>query len=384
MLMPRFIKPKVKIALDRRTTASLDVDRGPLPTDLLSDLPWVADLDPSNPAERVRLKQILRASRVKGQTFLVRRLTESGGKPLASFNNFPTSDEISAAVVGRHGGGQFNVFSTKPPQLLRTFLVDGPTKRSAKEHPQQPDRMTELVEDIRFDSVELAYQHLQDHPEVFHQFALGVLCSELDIPVPEMPNFDEQILNEALRDPEYRRREGERILESRMLKAEQKLDSMKLDYLLAYLKKVDRMTELLGWKRGGKANAGSEVAEAIKEIVANGGLKDILEVFKNVRKRRNPAQGRQASTDGEPRPDGRNQAGKGPPVAEHWSGPNEQVEEDQPPIAEPQPPSSEEPRVKKNPASGMGPQRVDVGVPAEELGLLGLGGDTTFVDWPLV
>ena len=27
---------------------------------------------------------------------------------------------------------------------------------------------------------------------------------------------------------------------------------------------------------------------------------------------------------------------------------------------------------------------VDIDVPTEELGLLGFGGDTTFVDWPLI
>ena len=127
------------------------------------------------------------------------------------------------------------------------------------------------------------------------------------------------------------------------------------------------------------------MAKAIKEIVANGGLNDILEVFKNVRPPRNPGQARQASPDREPhRPNGRHQAEKGTHGAEQRSGPNEQVGEDQPPIREPRSPASEEPRVKRNPTSGMGPQRVDVGVPAAELGLLGLGGDTTFVDWPLV
>ena len=123
------------------------------------------------------------------------------------------------------------------------------------------------------------------------------------------------------------------------------------------------------------------MAKAIKEIVANGGLNDILEVFKNVRPPRNPGQARQASPDSEPFPEGRHQAGKG---AEHRSGPNNQVGEDQPPITEPQSPSREEPPAKEKPTSGMGPRRVDVGVPAEELGLLGLGSDTTFVDWPLV
>ena len=57
----------------------------------------------------------------------------------------------------------------------------------------------------------------------------------------------------------------------RTLRAERKLEAMKLDYLVAYVKKVDRIGELLGWKRGGKSNAGSGVGEAIK---------DILEVFK--------------------------------------------------------------------------------------------------------
>lgn len=30
------------------------------------------------------------------------------------------------------------------------------------------------------------------------------------------------------------------------------------------------------------------------------------------------------------------------------------------------------------------PTAVDIAVPTEELGLLGLGGDTTFVDWQLI
>ena len=381
MLRPWFLQPKVNIALDRRTTDNFDVDHGPLPNDLQSDLPWVVDFDVSNPADRVRMTQILRVSRVKNQTFLVRRVTESGGKPLARFNVFPTADDLTAAVAERYGGGQYNVFSTKPPQLLRTFLVYGPTKRSAKEHPHQPDRMAELKEDLRFDLMELAYQHLQDHPEVFDQLAIGLLCKELGIPVPEMPSFDEQILNEALRDPEYRRREGERILESRMLEAEHTRESMKLDYLLAYLRKVDRITERLGWKRGGKANAGSEVAEAIKEIIANGGLKDILEAFKNVGHPRNPVQGPMGSPGAEPFPEGRHEAGKG---AEQRPWPTDQVGENQPPIRERQPPVSKEPTVREKPAGAAGPQRVDVGVPAEELGLLGLGGDTTFVDRSLV
>ena len=250
MLKPRFLQPKVKIALDRRTTAKLHVDRAPLPNNLPSDLPWMADLDPSIPAERAWMERILRASRVKGQTFVVRRITESQGKPLTTFAHFPTIDETSAAIVERHGGGQYNVWRTKPsPQLLRTYFIYGPIKRSPAQHPQQQDRMAELVEDLKADLMELAYQHLQEHPEVFNQLALGVLCKELDIPVPEMPSFEEQILNEALRDPAYRQREGERILELRTLRAERKLEAMKLDHLLAYLKKVNRITELLDGNR---------------------------------------------------------------------------------------------------------------------------------------
>ena len=180
MLKPWFLQPKVNIALDRRTTDKVDVDRGPLPSDVLADLPWVADFDSSNPAERVRLRTVLRASRVKNQTFLVRRVTESGNKPLASFNHFPTIDEVSAAVAERHGGGQYNVFSTKPPRLLRTFLVYGPIKRSAG-HSQRPDRRTELVEDLKADLLETAYLHLQAHPEVFDQLAIGFLCKELNV-----------------------------------------------------------------------------------------------------------------------------------------------------------------------------------------------------------
>lgn len=52
MLRPRFLQPKVRIILPGRTPDNSEFGRGLLPDDLIADLPWVSDFDPSNPATR--------------------------------------------------------------------------------------------------------------------------------------------------------------------------------------------------------------------------------------------------------------------------------------------------------------------------------------------
>ncbi len=110
MLKPWFLRPKPKITLPERAPDDSEFGRGPLPDDLLADLPWVAEFDPFNPAETVKIQLIPRVSRVKQQTFFVSSATDvQQRKALATFSSFPTSHEVTAAVVESHGGGPFNV-----------------------------------------------------------------------------------------------------------------------------------------------------------------------------------------------------------------------------------------------------------------------------------
>ena len=262
-------------------------------------------------------------------------------------------------------------------------------RRSSGEAPPQSDlqsdRMAERKEELKLDLMELGYLHLQEHPEVFNELALGVLCNEIGVQVPEMPSFDEEIVHEAMRDPDYRAEEAKRIMKSRRVEAERIAESLEKDYLFAYLKRVNSMARMMGFERNAKPSAGAGLGALAKILLADGGFRDLLEVFKNVRPSRTPAQGPQASRGGEtPRPEGRHRAGKEADGGGQWSGPNEQVAQVRAPSLEPQSPAPQEPRANENPSSGTGPRRFDIGVPADSLGLLGLRGDTSFVDWPLV
>ena len=378
MLLPWFLRPKPKITLLAKAPDDSEFGRGTLPDDLFADLPWLAEFDSSNPAEQAKLRLILRVSNVRGQTFAICRATDAQRKALATFSGFPTRDEVTAAVVEPFGGGPFNVWATLPrPQLLKKYHVPGPTKRrSAKS--QQHDRIAELTTETKADLLEAGYHYLRrEHPEVFNALALSVLCKELDVPVPEMPSFEEEIVREAMREPEYREEEGKRIMDSRRVEAERIAESERMDQLLAYLKKVNRIAELLGLERGAKPNAGTGLDEAMKIVFADGGLTDILRAFKGVKPPRAPAQAPQESPVVEP-----------PHTEEQTKAEDEakdsQVTEHLPPNRPPQSAAPQEPRVREKPGGGGGPPRFDIGVPADSLGLLGLRGDTSFVDRPLV
>ena len=124
MLLPRFLQRKPKNILPARLPGDSEFGRSPLPDDLLADLPWVAEFDPFDPADQVKLRLIFRVSSVKRQTFFVCSATNAQRKALANFASFPTHDEVSAAVVEPFGGGPFNVWATLPrPQLLKTYFV---------------------------------------------------------------------------------------------------------------------------------------------------------------------------------------------------------------------------------------------------------------------
>ena len=56
----------------------------------------------------------------------------------------------------------------------------------------------------------------------------------------------------------------------------------------------------MGYERSAKPGAGAGLDEVMKIVLADGGLKDILDAFKNARPPRNPAESREASPDDEP------------------------------------------------------------------------------------
>ena len=192
-----------------------------------------------------------------------------------------------------------------------------------------------------------------------------------------MPTFEQELLNEAMRDPAFREEEGKRIMASRRVESARAAESQNLDELLAYVKKVKRIAELMGNERNPKPGAGAGLDEFMKTLLADGALTDILKAFKNVRTPRDPADARQASPVEEP-PHAKEQPK--PKNGAHES----QVEEHLPPNRPPQSPAPQEQRAREQPRGGTGPQPFDLGVPADSLGLLGLGGDTSFVDRPLV
>lgn len=375
MLRPRFLQPKVRIILPDRTPDDSEFGRGMLPDDLLAALPWVSDFDSSSPADQAKLRLIIRVSNVKGQTFFVCLATDAQRKALATFSGFPASDEVSAAVAEKHGRDAYNVWSSKPrPQLIRTFHVQGPARRPSANSWQQ-DRIADLKTEIRADLMEAGLQYLRDHPEMFAELSLGLLCKEIGMPVPLMPTFEQELLNEAMRDPEYREQEAARIMKSHKAEAARAAESQNLDELLAYVKKVKRIAELMGNERNAKRGAGLD--DVMKTLLADGALTDILKAFKNVRTPRNPAEARQASPEGDP-PNAEDQ-----PKAQNVAH-DTQVAEHPLPDRPPQSPTPQVLPAKEKPGGGTGPQRVNIGVPSDSLGLLGLRGDTSFVDRSLV
>ena len=150
-----------------------------------------------------------------------------------------------------------------------------------------------------------------------------------------------------------------------------------MDELLAYLKKINSMARMMGYERGAKPSTGAGLDEAMKILLADGGLTDILKAFKNVRHPQNHSQEPQASPGGDP------PYPEPQPEAEHGAQ-DTQVPEHVTSNSPPQSPAPQEPRVREKPGGSTGPQPFDIGVPADSLGLLGLRGDTSFVDRPLV
>ena len=211
MLRLRFLQPKVRIILPVRPPDNSEFGRGLLPDDFLAELPWISDFDLSNPADQAKLRIILRVSNVKGQVFSVCSTTDAQRKALATFSSFPTSDEVSAAVAEKHGRGVYNVWATLPrAQLLKTYHVPGSAKR-----PSATSRQRESIAELKMEITALllkeGYEQLQQHPELFAEFAIGFLAKELDVPAPILPDFDEQIIRETMRDPEYREQEAELV-----------------------------------------------------------------------------------------------------------------------------------------------------------------------------
>ena len=47
--------------------------------------------------------------------------------------------------------------------------------------------------------MEMAIEYLQDHPEVFNELVLGLLCKEIGVPLPTLPDLEEELVREAAR-----------------------------------------------------------------------------------------------------------------------------------------------------------------------------------------
>ena len=296
MLKPWFLQPKPKIILPDQAPDDSGFGRGLLPDDVLSDLPWVSEFDLFDPVDQRRLRQVLRASTVKGQTFIVRSATDAQGEALATFSDFPTGDAVGAAVAEPYGRGPYGVWSTRPrPQLIRTYFVHGSARRPSARSRQQRDRIADIATELKADLMEMAIEHLREHPEVLNELALGLLCKEIGVQIPKMPSFEEEIVREARRDPAFREEEVERIMESRKAEAERVAETERLDYLLSYLKKINIMARMMGHERNAKPSGGAGLDELMKIVLADGSLRDIVEAFKNVRQPRNDSQGLQAS-----------------------------------------------------------------------------------------
>ena len=215
----------------------------------------------------------------------------------------------------------------------------------------QADEVSEVVQQVRIWAMEEGWQRLLRHPDLLDELCIGFVAKELGVNPPKLPTWEERMIDEVRADPEYRRGEIDRIVEGR-----------KLDNLFHQLKKMGRIATRMGWKKEEARKDGSgEVAKAVKDFVAGGGLKDLVKAIGEAQRKRTAVQtaGPVPATTATP---------PGRPAGE--SG--ETKKADSP---APSPPGLVRPRQ---------PVRRSVGVPPEALGLLGLGQDNTFIDQPLV
>ena len=232
---------------------------------------------------------------------------------------------------------------------------DGRSIKHARQEAQAPapqvDEVSEVVQQVRIWALEEGWQRLLGHPDLLDELCIGFVAKELGVNPPKLPTWEERMIDEVRADPEYRRGEIDRIVEGR-----------KLDNLFHQLKKMGRIATGMGWKREEARKDGSgEVAKAVKDFVAGGGLKDLVKAIGEAQRKRAAVQtaGPVPATTATP---------PGRPAGE--SG--ETKKADSP---APSPPGLVRPRQ---------PVRRSVGVPPEALGLLGLGQDNTFIDQPLV
>lgn len=233
--------------------------------------------------------------------------------------------------------------------------------RSRRVHPLKPprqgtrtqapavDEVSEVIQKVKIWGLEEGWQALLRRPDMLDDFVIGFLAKELGVKPPKLPTWEEDLIAEVRADPEYRRGEIERIVEGR-----------RLSNLLEWSRKLRQFARTMGLKRGAdRKEGGAELARTVKEFMAQGGLRDLVQTAAEAYGRRSAALQSRPEID---------------PTASTAARMDNAGNTTEGAVPPPRPASRRPP----------GPVRRSVGVPPGALGLLGVGQDDTFIDAPLI
>ena len=209
------------------------------------------------------------------------------------------------------------------------------------------DEISETIQQIKTRALEEGWQAILSEPDLLKEFSVAFLAKELGIDPPELPTWEERLKAEVREDPDYRQGEIDRMVEGR-----------RQDNLFHWLRRMRQIAEAMAPKREAAHNdAGAEVARAFKELMAGGGLRDLVQAFKAGRM--------QPADDASPSISDATMVG----IAGLARASMEAGQPTPAPVVVERPPE---------------PVRRSVGVPPEALGLLAFGQDDEFIDRPLV
>ena len=177
----------------------------PITTEELEDLPYAGDFD--LPREEEKLRAVYEHER-RGGSFDIRKVFATKGtraKTIAKIGHFPAYDEVADMVEEQYGGGTYNIHPAGSARVLKTYIVDGPSRYRPEGTQREKSHVQELKASLEANFLSYAIERLEDDPEIQRIAALGMLKKYLGVELPGELDWEEQLFREGVKgNPDFK------------------------------------------------------------------------------------------------------------------------------------------------------------------------------------
>ena len=230
-----------------------------------SDIPYAGEFE--LPREAAKLRAVWEHER-SGSSFVIRKQYASktnARREIATLDRFPLYDDIVQAVEEEYGGGTYNVYGAQTNRLLKSYVVEGPSRAMNLRDTGRikPATSKERLDDQGFRELDSL---LQNEPELGRVLAGAILKKNFGVDLPGTMTYEDRLFQtEVETNPEYRQQFLEKALQNRGVKAKAKEEEPDdFDRLLMNLEKANKLRAAIG--DGGQEGWQGIVKEAVKGV----------------------------------------------------------------------------------------------------------------------